>query len=437
MIPIWAALLLLTSPSTAVGRQDPVIWGKQAQEGAWVSDPNRIHLPVLNQSGTLIIDHVDEFGYEVFGPAGTLAYLNQLKVSWSATPSSYLSAPDYPTHTEIATKLRKLARTYSGIAELISIGKSTQGREIWVLKISDNVTTDEVEPEFKYIASMHGDEISGRDLVVQLAEDLLENYGKDPRITQLIDSTEIYLMPSMNPDGNVARTRANSQGFDLNRSFPDFSTANSMDVPTNRPTEVQVVMNWQKARHFSLSANYHGGTFVVNYPWDTLVTPHPLDAFFQGLAKEYAAQIPDFLANRIFRDGVTQGSHWYEVDGGMQDYSLNYHGDLQMTIEVTQNKWPKFSTLKKTYQENREPMIRFIERIQEGFGIWDASKSGLDEVVVTGTSLSVGRFPVRGGEFYKVLPVGIYKIDFFRQGSLFRSEQVEVKAGQPGTWIQI
>jgi hypothetical protein len=60
----------------------------------------------------------------------------------------------------------------ASIAQMFSIGKSHQGRDLWVVKISDNVQVDEVEPEFKYISSMHGDEITGRELMVFLIEDL-------------------------------------------------------------------------------------------------------------------------------------------------------------------------------------------------------------------------------------------------------------------------
>ena len=48
---------------------------------------------------------------------------------------------------------------------------------------------------------MHGDETVGRQLLIYLAEYLLQQYGRNSRVTRLVDNTEIYLMPTMNPDG--------------------------------------------------------------------------------------------------------------------------------------------------------------------------------------------------------------------------------------------
>ena len=68
-----------------------------------------------------------------------------------------------------------------------------------VMKISDNVATDEDEPEFKYIANMHGNEIMGREVTLRFIRHLLENYGKDDEVTDLVNSLELFVMPTMNP----------------------------------------------------------------------------------------------------------------------------------------------------------------------------------------------------------------------------------------------
>src|SRR5690606_27488049 len=134
----------------------------------------------------------------------------------------------------------------------------------------------ELEPEFKYIANMHGDEIVGRELMVLLLEDLTARYSEgNPEITSLINNTEIYIIPSMNPDGAESRRRGNSRWVDLNRNFPDFTTDN-VNRPDGRQPETQAIMAFQASRQFALSANFHGGTECVNYPWDTSGDRFPL-----------------------------------------------------------------------------------------------------------------------------------------------------------------
>jgi hypothetical protein len=206
--------------------------------------------------------------------------------------------------------------------------------ELWMMKISDNVTVDEPEPEFKYTATMHGDEPPGTEFCVYLIRLLVENYGSDPELTALVDDLEIWICPLHNPDGYFHGTRYNAQGFDLNREFPDPVT-DPNDDPAGRPIEVQHMMRFVYDHNFILGANYHTGALVVNYPWDSMYGQYTADdTMIRNLSQGYAILNPPMYNNPQFPGGITIGWEWYVIHGGMQDWSYYWRNEVHVTIEV-------------------------------------------------------------------------------------------------------
>jgi len=283
----------------------------------------------------------------------------------------------YTNYVELTALMQQWASTYPSITKLTSIGKSVQGRDLWVMEITDNPGVVEIgEPEFKYVANMHGDEVVGRQNSLQFIEYLLTNYGKQTTlgatITNLINTIDIYVMPTMNPDGFELGTRYNANGVDLNRNFPDqFNPPNYVYV---FQPETAAVMNWTLRHHFVLSANFHGGDVVVNYPFDgtanhrNVYSMSPDDALFRYVSLNYSFASTVIHKSRDFVDGITNGAAWYVLYGGMQDWNYLWALDNEVTIELSMVKWPPASQLPEFWNQNRDAMVQYLALVTTG--IW-------------------------------------------------------------------
>merc|ERR1739838_222206 len=137
-------------------------------------------------------------------------------------------------NTEMAAVLQQVHNRCPDISRLYTLSEpSVLGVPLYVLEFSDRPGRHELtEPEMKYIANMHGNEVLGRELLLHLADYLCTSYlAGEPEIVKLLDSTRIHLVPSMNPDGWKIATdagakdyllgRNNANDVDLNRDFPD------------------------------------------------------------------------------------------------------------------------------------------------------------------------------------------------------------------------
>ena len=190
---------------------------------------------------------IDEIGGEVYAYANpqTLTIFTQFGLSFQLlTPPSMLSpvsmksAPQikqandwdaYPTYDAYIEMMYQFETDYPELCTIITIGESIEGRELLAVRISDNIGTDEGEPQFLYTSSIHGDETTGYILMLRLVDYLLSNYGSDAEVENLVDNLDIWINPLANPDGTYAggnssvygATRYNANGVDLNRNYPD------------------------------------------------------------------------------------------------------------------------------------------------------------------------------------------------------------------------
>ncbi len=429
MMKINVALVLLTLSL-------PCMATVKIEEEVFVTGQRPEIVKELIDSGSVEVDHVSSEGFELYGSKGLKTYLDQKNIFYfDMKLMNKKMMADYPSYTQITTSLQELAQRYPKIMRLFSIGKTVKGRSLWMMKISDNVNLDEIEPEFKYISSMHGDEITGRELMINLIQEIGQKYGSDTEITNLINNTEIYVMPSMNPDGSELRQRANANGTDLNRNFPDILRDRD-STSIGREVENQAVMKFQAERHFALSANFHGGVIVANYPWDSTYDRHPLDAFVKELSIGYAELNPEMRNSSEFPLGVTNGADWYVVKGGMQDWSYFWHQDLQITVELSYAKWPSYHDIPDFYANNRDSLIFYMKQVHRGAGFKFAKTNA--EGVVSITQISpekkdFGNYAFSSSEFYKVMPEGKYRFSIKEKNGSVKDLEVEVRKDEIGS----
>ncbi len=312
----------------------------------------------------LVSLYVNEISKQEIIQAGFTIYDDYQELPGTEFDKS-LELKGYRNHSELTSDLKRIVAKYPHIFQLSSIGKSVRGRELWVVKVSDNVSYDEAEPEFKYISTMHGNEVLGQPLMIMLLEYLGENYQKNPRITYLIDNTEIWIMPNMNPDGTASRRRSNARYVDLNRNFPDHSRGD-LNSFSGRAMETKHMMKFTASRNFVLSANFHGGALVINYPWDSEYVRMPDNDVAIAVSLAYSSKNPAMYNSYYYENGITNGYDWYSISGGMQDWNYAYHNCLDVTVELHDIKWPSYSMIEAIWNDNRESLINYIEQVHIG-----------------------------------------------------------------------
>jgi carboxypeptidase D len=373
----------------------------------------------------------------------------------------------YESHEAMLEKLHDLERRYPQLAQVGSVGRSVEGRDLAFIKISANVQQrSPLEPMFKYVANMHGDETVGRQMLIYLAQYLLANYGTDPRVTRLLDQTEVHLMPSMNPDGfsrssegcgllsqlpffSGPSARPNANDKDLNRDFPK-QFEDPLDVPfeeltRGRQPETVALMRWIKSNPFVLSANLHGGAVVASYPFDDsrqhqpsgLYSASPDDTFFRHAAAVYASNHRTMARVRHcgdnFKDGITNGAQWYDVPGGMQDFNYLHSNDFEITLELSCCKHASADALPEEWNNNKEALLAYMEQTHlgiKGFIVDDAGQPVPNaRVEVKGIAKTVVGTP--SGEYWRLLLPGTYTVEASAPGYGSSSEVVNVGGSQP------
>lgn len=333
----------------------------------------------------------------------------------------------YPTYNQYIEMMYSFQDSFPGICKIEKIGESINGHDLLFTKISDHVSQSETEPDVMYSSSMHGDELGCYVVALRFIDYLLHEYDTNQTIKSLVDTLEIWINPLANPDGAYFESdssvsgakRFNANNVDLNRNFPDPDDGEHPDGNPWQPENI-AMMDFIKQHQFVLSANFHGGTEVVNYPWDTWQKRHADDAWFQLISAEYADTAQCYAARDTvnymtgYDDGITNGYDWYSISGGRQDWVTGIQQGREVTIEMHDNKIPSPSALNDLWEYNHKSMVNYLANASHA--IWGVIKDSLTGIPLKAKisipgyddELSIVYSDSSTGYFYRLLKDSTY-----------------------------
>jgi murein tripeptide amidase MpaA len=301
---------------------------------------------------------LDELGleYEVLIPDVSKYYVDR-NAGKSANASDYKGTSEWAVpenftfgsmsgHATFEEVVEHLDNMYALFPDLItqkeSIGQSIEGRDLWMVKISDNPGDNESEPEVLYTSLHHAREPAGLMTNLFFMYYLLENYDNDPFIQTLVDNTELYFVPVINPDGYVYNESTNPSGggmwrknmrdngvpgcigVDLNRNYdymwglddigssPDPCDATYRgESPFSEP-ETQAIRDLCESHEFMNAMNYHTHGNLLLYAWGYTDEPCEDDPVYYAHSVLYTAD-----NNYTFGAGSTT---IYPTNGGSDDW---------------------------------------------------------------------------------------------------------------------
>lgn len=293
---------------------------------------------------------------------------------------SIASLGQYHFQEDLKLFLNKTVNNYKQITTLEIIGKSVENRDLYVMKISGKSYITKSKSSIMILGNIHGNETIGREICLFLIRYLtFEYYNNNKYVRKLVDNTNIYIMPSLNPDGFEytksgvwAPRRTNANNVDLNRNFPDqFIKTDNIMQP-----ETKSMIDFYKKNQIHISLSIHSGSIVVNYPFDGPTSKQYSatkdDKFFNYISREYANNV-DYFKRSSFKDGIINGAEWYALFGGLQDWRYVFNNGYELTIELSNEKIIEEKYLKYFWEKNKKALIRIIEIANTGIEIVNIS----------------------------------------------------------------
>ena len=348
---------------------------------------------------------------------------------WDGSNRANYDWDAYPTYEAYEAMMYQFGTDHPDKCEILTLGTLESGRKILVARLNNGET--EGKPKFLYTSTIHGDETTGWIMMLRLIDYLLEN-PNEPEVQNVMDNIDLFIGPLANPDGTYHAGNNNVNGawrynhtnyMDLNRNYAD---PHSGPHPDGNEYQLETLWFMQLAEDydFVMGANYHGGSEVVNYPWDNTHTLHADDDWYRLVSREYADLCQQHDSNYMddLNNGITNGADWYMIGGGRQDYMNGYHQCREVTIECSGNKLVPANTLPMYWDYNKEAIFAFMNQCLYGVhGVVTDSLTGQPieaTITVSGhdDQYSFVSSHLPAGDFHRPIKGGTYSFIFSAEG---------------------
>ena len=292
----------------------------------------------------------------VEGMAASEALAAQARAGWDAfRPYSSIGGG-------IQDEMYALAGRFDGVTEVVNVGKSVLGEDILALRVTKNAdrVRDGRRPAVMYMGTQHAREWITTEMVRRLMHHVLDNYGSDEQITNLVDTRELWFLPVLNVDGydftftegnrlwrkNLRDNDGDRQitfrdGVDLNRNFatnwgydnegssPDPVSDTYRGPGPNSEPESQALDALFDRVDFDFFINYHSAAELLLYGiGHQVTTPSPDDVIYKALAGD-----DDNSAVPGYDPDIS--AELYTTNGDVDTHMQVQHGTLGFTPEMS------------------------------------------------------------------------------------------------------
>ena len=302
----------------------------------------------------------------------------------------------FHTYKETMGVLEEMARTYPKITSLFSLGTSVEGQDLKGIRITGeaNFNSKAFIPGIFFVGAHHAREHLSTEVPLLLLKHLLENFGKDQRITKLINGRDIYFVPMLNPDGamhdikgrkykmwrkNRTKNSRGSFGVDLNRNYSfgwgtgGSSNRETSDVfmgpkPFSEPETIAVKKFVESHANIRIILSFHTFSELILYPWGGKKSGV---SGKDGRVFETMAQ----TMSKWNKYKPMQASGLYVATGDTCDWAYGEHGIFCFTFELTpKSRWrggfyPGAKVIEPAFKANILPALYLIEKAADPYGV--------------------------------------------------------------------